>query len=88
MNPHQLFREFVDGYGQGKQAKAARAIGRSRALVNRVYHGELPISLSVARKIEQLSDGRYGASVLLGMTPHNVEQVMREHTTPHKGEGR
>jgi plasmid maintenance system antidote protein VapI len=75
MKPNASFRRFVDSYES--QAAAARALGRSRVTVNRVYHGHLPVSLQVARRVEALTDRRITVSDLLALDA--TENVMLEN---------
>ena len=60
IEPMELFREFVDVVFDGKQSKAADALGVDRSLVNRLYHGSRgTVSPDLAARIERASEGRY-----------------------------
>lgn len=76
MNTNTAFQRFVDSYPS--QAEAGRALGRSRVTVNRVYHGHLPVSLQVARRIAAITDGRMSIGELLGDRPPEGVFIRRD----------
>lgn len=73
MQTNVPFRQFVDACGS--QAAAARALNRSRATVNRVYHGHMPVSLQVARRVEAITHGQLTVSALLGLRVYRTDMV-------------
>ena len=54
-----LFSEFVDVCFDGVQSRAAEALGVHRSFVCRLCAGSRGISPDLAKRIEDLSGGRY-----------------------------
>lgn len=54
-----LFNEFVSVCFDGVQTKAAEALGVDRSMVSRICAGDRGVSPELARRIEEVSDGRF-----------------------------
>jgi plasmid maintenance system antidote protein VapI len=65
MNNLDTIRSFVDSVGG--QASAGRLLGRSRATINRIYHGQSRVTVELARRIQQASGNKYSAADILGI---------------------
>ena len=57
--PKELFAEFVEVFFDNSQAAAAEALGVDRSLVSRMLAGDRRFSPTIAKRIEDLSGGRY-----------------------------
>lgn len=60
--PFELFVDWAE-----TQTRAAQFAGRSKATINRILHGYAPLTLDVARQIEESTNGRFKAIELLGL---------------------
>lgn len=54
-----LFSEFVAVVFDGVQSRAAEALGVDRSTVNRICSGDRNVTPDMAKRIEEVSDGRY-----------------------------
>jgi len=61
----EFFRAYVDSLGS--QAAAGRQLDRSRAAICRIYSGKGNLTLNLARRIEEQTNGKFRAADLLGM---------------------
>jgi len=54
-----LFTEFVSVCFDGNQSRAAEALGVDRSTVSRICAGDRGITPEVAKRVDELSEGRF-----------------------------